>query len=126
MSTDMFQQIADTYKRMNRDLNFHPAIEGDLGSGHIDPATLNQRAEINSYIESWVPEETEMRFWTGCPDFNDRPALIFIIEAARQVNGMDPRMAVKLLREAIRDLEARGPSAFEIRNDATKSKEGRP
>ena len=113
MSNNMYQQIAETYQRMT-DIGFHPSIEAGW-NGSVDEDLLNPEKEVNSYIEGWVPDEEKMSYWAGCPDFDDRPALIFVIEAARQLNAVERGMAVKLLRMAIDDIEARGPSAFEIR-----------
>lgn len=100
------EQIAETYQRMT-ELGYHASIEGDIGDGSIDPALLDPEREVIDYINAWMPDEEKMSYWAGCPDFEDRPALIFIVEAARLLNGQDHAMTVALLKAAIADIESR-------------------
>ncbi|WP_453985156.1 hypothetical protein [Brevibacterium casei] len=99
-------QIAETYQRMTA-LGYHASIEGGIGDGSVDPALLALEREVADYITAWLPDEEKMSYWAGCPDFNDRPALIFIVEAARQLNGQSHAMTVDLLKAAIADIESR-------------------
>ncbi|QPS33993.1 hypothetical protein [Brevibacterium casei] len=109
MSTSLkplYDQIAETYQRMT-ELGYHASIEGDIDDGSVSPALLDPAREVIDYITAWLPDEEKMSYWAGCPDFEDRPALIFIVEAARLLNGQDHAKAARLLKAATADIESR-------------------
>ncbi|WP_313450716.1 hypothetical protein [Brevibacterium casei] len=107
VTAEVFEQIADTYRRMSR-MKFRPAIQGDwFGYITIPAAELDIEQEIADYAEMWMQDEDSDHYFLGCPDFGDRPALTFIVEAARQLNGQSHAMTVALLKAAIADIESR-------------------
>ena len=59
-------QIVDTFNRLDQ-LGHHPELDA------------------TDYVPRWWDEEDHCTFRIGCPDWPDRPALIFAIEAARLI-----------------------------------------
>ncbi len=102
-----FTQIADTYDRMAQ-MKYRPAAPSD-GFGNITVPTreLDIDQEVIDYAEAWRREEDSDQYFLGCPDFEDRPALILIVEAARLLNGQDRAKAARLLTAATADIESR-------------------
>jgi len=98
---DMRAQTRDTYRRMAVAANHRPAAPSD------DCGRLDLQAEADRYATQWLRDEDAQTYWAGCPDHQDRPALVLIVEAARCLNGMDARAAARLLRMALQELEAR-------------------
>lgn len=107
MPRNTFAQIADAYRRMAR-MKYRPAAPSD-GFGHITVpiADLDIEQEVLDYAKQWRREEDSDDYYLGCPDFDDRPALILIVEAARLLNGQDRAKAVQLLTAATADIERR-------------------
>lgn len=100
------QQVVDTYARMAREAKYRPAAPGDgLGNITVPVAELDMKQEAEAYAEAWGREEQSMDFFLGCPSFGDRPALVFIVEAARLLNGVERKGAAHLLRMALTELE---------------------
>jgi hypothetical protein len=98
VSTDVQDQIEDAYRQMAKDALYRPAAPSD-GMGNISSqGDLDQ--EARDYAARYWADEKQQKFWVGCPNFPDRPALIWIIEAARVLNGGDPARARKLLEMA--------------------------
>lgn|SRR5699024_8047940 len=52
-------------------------------------------------------------FTIGHANYEDRPALVYIIEAARNLAAMDHASAARLLRKALTDIESRHPETLE-------------
>ena len=88
------RQIRSALRRMREEANYDPA----------GPSAITDRAK---YAHRWWAEEDDCRYWIGCPDFSDREALIFAVEAAREICGGDTETAARLLRMAADDLESR-------------------
>lgn len=100
------QQVVHTYARMAREAKYRPAAPGDgLGNITVPVAELDLKQEAEAYAEAWGREEQSMDFFLGCPSFGDRPALVFIVEAARLLNGVERKGAAHLLRMALAELE---------------------
>lgn len=55
----------------------------------------------------WCTYEESHRYHVGVPSWSDREALILIIAAARSLCGLNRRTAVRRLKAAIRNIEAR-------------------
>lgn len=101
-------QIKRAYRTMTDKVRYRPAAPSD-GAGNItvpDDA-LDFDDEADRYTNGWLKDEDKMYYYLGCPDFEDREALIYMVEAGRLICGMDRRRAVKLLRLAADDLEKR-------------------
>lgn len=100
------QQVVDTYVRLAREAKYRPAAPGDgLGNITVPVAELDVQKEAAAYAEAWGREEQSMDYFLGCPSFGDRPALVFIVEAARLLNGVERQGAAHLLRMALAELE---------------------
>ncbi len=56
----------------------------------------------------WWTEEDRRSFNIGCPNWSDRPALIFLVEAGRSLCGMERAQAARLLRLALAEIESTG------------------
>jgi len=110
MNKHIATQIANTYKRMATRARYRPAAPGD-GMGNIlfPEQELDLEQEQFDYIKSWWATEDSGTYPAGVPDFTYRPALIFIIEAARNLNGMAPEVARKLLVMAIEQIDHENP-----------------
>lgn len=113
-----FSQIRAAYIAMAREARYRPAAPSD-GCGNIGVPlrSLNLDGEADLYAHEWNEHENGNReegpghtYSLGYPSYSDRPALIYIVEAARNLNsGIDNRghaVAARLLRMALREIEA--------------------
>ncbi|MGO2312563.1 MAG: hypothetical protein ACTH6A_11110 [Brachybacterium tyrofermentans] len=101
------QQTASTYTRMATEAKYRPAAPSDgMGTITTPLAELDLATEARTYAESWRREEKSLEYMIGCPSYEDRPALILIIEAARLLCGVERQGAAHLLRMALANLEA--------------------
>ena len=108
MTADFRHQVAKAYRAMAVQARYRPAAPSDgLGSITRPLADLDLDSEALDYARAWRAEEDSGTYGIGSPDYTDRPALIFTIEAARVLCGQDHRHAVRLLRMAADDIEAR-------------------
>lgn len=106
MREPSYQQVIHVYARMAREAKYRPAAPGDgLGNITVPVAELDMKQEAAAYAAAWGREEQSMDFFLGCPSFGDRPALVFIVEAARLLNGVERKGAAHLLRMALAELE---------------------
>ncbi|MFF8895212.1 hypothetical protein [Brevibacterium casei] len=107
MPRNTFTQIADTYALMAR-MKYRPGAPSDgLGNITVPIQELDIEQEVIDYAEAWRQEEDSDQYFLGCPSFEDRPALILIVEAARLLNGQDRAKAVQLLTAATQDIATR-------------------
>ncbi len=103
------QQIEKAYRQMADEARYRPKAPSD-GFGTITAplAECDLDAEARAYAESWNRDEDEHQFWVGCCHYDYRPAVIFAIEAVRNMNagigGRPP--ALDLLRMAVAALES--------------------
>ena len=108
MSTaDYLSQMRTTYRRMSKEARYRPAAPSD-GLGNIT-GPLDMAREADLYARMWRRDEDAQDYPIGCPDYHHRPALVFTIEAARLICGLDGpgrATAVRLLRMAADELEA--------------------
>jgi hypothetical protein len=87
---------------------YRPTAPSDgFGNIPVHPLELDLDAECNDYAEAWWTEESTQDFHIGRPDFEDRPALMYVIEAARNICGMAPGTARKLLELALQELNGK-------------------
>lgn len=68
-------------------------------------ATLTD-PEAQELSRRFWAQEQDCRFDIGCPDFADRPALVFGVEGLRALCGTDHRTALTLLRLAVAEIES--------------------
>lgn len=103
------RQYAQAYARMATEANYRPGAPSD-GIGHVTvPSDRLEplHREALRYGQRFAEEEETHQFHVGCPDGHDAAALMFIIEAARQMCGCQQDLAVQLLRMAADDIASR-------------------
>jgi hypothetical protein len=59
----------------------------------------------DAFLSEWWAEEKSLRYFGGVPDFRDRPALVYIVHAMRQLCAVNRNVAIALLEEAIREIK---------------------
>jgi hypothetical protein len=98
VSNDVLAQIEDAYRQMATSARYRPEAPSDgMGNVTVPEDQLDLDGEARDYAARYLDEEKRGAFRVGFPNFPDRPALIWIIEAARLVNGGDPARARELL-----------------------------
>lgn len=108
-SPEVTQQIASAYARMARVARYRPSAPSDgFGNVQVDEEQLNVSDEQARYVEQWWTEEQTDSYWVGVPNYVDRHALIYIIEAARTLNGGNPDVTARLLKMALAEVGAEG------------------
>jgi hypothetical protein len=101
------EQLASAYRRMAG--FYRPCAPSDgLGNISVPIRELDLSTECNDYATGWWTEENDGIFHIGCPGKNDRPALVYTIEAARNICGTAPATARKLLEMALTELARDG------------------
>jgi hypothetical protein len=83
-------QVSDTYRRMAKEANYRPTAPSDgMGNITVPVPQLNLEEEIEEYIADWWKDGEHGSIYDaiGCANWPDRPALIFVIEAARCICG---------------------------------------
>lgn len=58
-----------------------------------------------AFASEWLEQEAAGMYWAGVPDHSDRPALIFVVYAMRELNAGRQDRAAVLLGEAARVLQ---------------------
>lgn len=108
MNNHPFYQTMQTYVRMGNETRYRPAAPSD-GMGTITAPLdeLDITEEAYRYAGDWRREEDSNEYMIGCPSYPDRPALIFVVEAARLLCGVERDGAVRLLRMALDELEGK-------------------
>jgi hypothetical protein len=88
------RQIERAYRRMANEVRYRPTAPSD-GMGHITvpEEELDLDAEARAYAENWWSWEDARKFTIGCANYEDRPTMIFALEAARMCcsGGDSPR-----------------------------------
>jgi hypothetical protein len=103
MDIETANQLASAYRRMAEGAKYRPEAPSD-GFGHI-VGPLNLKREEADFAFRFAREEDRGRFDVGYPGFSARPALVFLVEAARTLCGCDYEVAARLARMAARDLD---------------------
>lgn len=102
------QQIELAYRRMAEEAKYRPSAPSDgFGTITVPLTELDLDAEAGEYAEQWSRDEDSDTYWVGCCHYPYRPAVIFAIEAVRNLNGgiSGKATALTLLKMAITSLE---------------------
>jgi hypothetical protein len=84
---------------------YRPMAPSDFfGNITAELEDLDLDDEARRYALQWWEEERRMAFDIGLTYFTNRPALIFLIEAARALSAGQNNLAMKLIRLAQADL----------------------
>jgi hypothetical protein len=108
ISKGISDQVSQAYKEMADNARYRPAAPSDGMGNIIAPEhELNLEQEQAQYVKRWWDEEDAHKFHVGCCDFRTRPAVIFSIEAIRNLNaGVNgTACGLKLLEMAVQQLK---------------------
>jgi len=106
LSSRVHAQLSDAYRHMAG--FYRPCAPSDgLGNIMVPIRELDLETECNDYAAGWWAEENSGTYRVGSPNLGDRPALVYVIEAARNICGMAPGTARKLLEMALQELEGK-------------------
>lgn len=97
-------QIQSAYEIMAGEVNYFPYSDPNLSLGERDLPEERYR-----YEKRWWEEETNGAYVIGAPSQEHRPALIYAVEAARNITSWDPQKAKRLLQLAIREIDNAAP-----------------
>lgn len=70
------------------------------------PELAQLAEEADGYARAWRAQESARLFAIGRPTYADRPALVYVVEAARALTARNRDGAARLLRLALTELEA--------------------
>lgn len=73
------------------------------------PGRKRSAKETHEFIKDWWEQEEARRYNIGCPDFTDRPALLYAVCGLRELCGVNRRTALHFLRMAVTELETNHP-----------------
>jgi hypothetical protein len=107
-------RFAEAYLMM-ADIKYRPGAPGD-GMGHVSlsPDEYKDQDRLQSeavqYAVKFYQEDNRQEFHTGCTNYTTCGAMVFIIEAARQLCTGDDgnQCAARLLSMAITEIECAG------------------
>jgi hypothetical protein len=105
MSNIVIEQAASAYLKMDKQAKYRPGAPSD-GFGNIT-GHGNLHKEAYVYGEQWDKSEETFEYFIGCGDSQTREALIFTVEAAKNLcaGRLGDHVALKLLKMAVRELE---------------------
>jgi hypothetical protein len=105
LTRDIAAQLDEAYRVM-ADHGYRAAAPSD-GLGNIeDFDALNIDAEVASYTARWWKEEDDCgTYWIGFPNFTERRALVYLIEAARCISSGAADWSLTLTRLAVAEFE---------------------
>lgn len=103
-------RIGEAYVMMAEQANYRPE------AADADDDLLDEAA---SYARRFVSEEDTLHFRIGVSDYTSNRALVFTIEAARQLCGgaLGINCALKLLEMAVAEVKAQLPTYPELPNE---------
>ncbi len=110
MSGRSHDKIAEAYLAMAKHAKYPPEAPTD-GCGNIQLSTAeigNQerlRREASAYAIRFMREEDGHVFRLGVSNFVTKEAFVWAIEAARSLAAAENRVALRLLKMAVADLE---------------------
>lgn len=106
------EQIVQTYAQMADEARYRPGAPSD-GFGHIVTGDdwLDAQKEALGYAKAWWKEEDAGAYQVGCPSFENRPALILAIEAARLIAAGDTGRAARLMELSQQHLTPMEPAS---------------
>jgi hypothetical protein len=104
------ERFTEAYIRMVNIARYRPAAPGDgFGGIYYSKAELEDlqilEDEVARYNEEFKKEEQQQCFLIGRSTWETNRALVYIIEAARSINGANNEVALKLLKMATDDIE---------------------
>ena len=106
MTTKAERNIAKAYKQMASQARYRPAAPSDgFGNITVPLEDLDLTAEALEYAKNFTEEENTCSFWIGCTDYSLAPATVYAIEAARNLCGVEPQVAKRLLLMAIKEID---------------------
>jgi hypothetical protein len=105
-----FERYRAAYLEMAAQAHYRPAAPND-GCGNIlldddelaDPARLHREAQ--KYALRFVAQDDKMEYSIGCPDGKGNRAFCYIIEAANALCAPEPKLAIKLLKMAVAEVD---------------------
>jgi hypothetical protein len=99
------QRIKSAYRTMAMVAKYRPSAPSDgFGNITVPENKLNLEREAERYAAQWCDEENSRKFAVGVCYWDTRPALIYLIEAARELCGGENRIAARLLKLAQSEL----------------------
>jgi len=107
MSDKKLARFQEAYLNMAKKLSYRPEYMGD-DSDYDDELEARLIKESLICAKRFYDDEEKGTFDIGCSDFDTNRALVYTIEAARCIccGIAGDRMAIKLLKMAIQDIEA--------------------
>src|ERR1700680_1686531 len=113
--TREFTRIREAYINMVTEGRYRPQAPSD-GMGTVllteeelaDPQVLAE--EASDYAATFIRQETSSRFDIGTSNYSTNRALVYTIEAAKNLCGAADHVALKLLKMAIKEIEANQPA----------------
>lgn len=89
---------------------YRPNAPGDgMGNVHLTRAELRNKARLEKeavgYAIAFRKEEDTGQFSIGCSEFETNQAFMYLIEAARNLAGCNPKGALQLIRLAQPQIE---------------------
>lgn len=100
-----YQRIKSAYRTMATVAKYRPAAPSDgLGNITVPEKKLDLEREADRYAAQWWEQENNHKFTVGVCYSDTRPALIYAIEAARELCGGENRIAAMLLKLAQSEL----------------------
>jgi hypothetical protein len=104
------KRIVEAYLKMAEEAKYRPAAPGD-GMGNVyltaeeiaDPDILQKEAV--KYADEFLREE-DLHFTIGVSDFSTNRALVYTVEAARALCGVNHDLASTLLKMAAEETRA--------------------
>jgi hypothetical protein len=106
MSQIILDQAVNAYLKMDRCAKYRPAAPSD-GFGHVTSGHLDLHKEAHTYAEQWEESENTLEYFIGCGDIQTREALIFTVEAAKNLccRRTGDHVALALLKMAVNEVE---------------------
>jgi hypothetical protein len=106
MST--LEQIKSAYREMAVKARYRPAASSDgFGNITVPKAQLNLEEEAETYAQRWRKETDSCDFFIGKDEIYTRKAMIYAVEAARNMAAgrFGDKVALRLLKMAVAEME---------------------
>lgn len=112
ITDEILEQLRRAYLTMARQARYRPAAPSDgLGNIACPLEELDIETEASDFAADWWEQEESGQYSIGCPDWHDRVAMVYAIEAARACCAGDRReLALDLLKLATRELQRKVPA----------------
>lgn len=114
MADRVFLRIKEAYINMATEGRYRPFAPGDgLGSTYLtpeeiaDPERLDKEAE--EFAAAFIKEEKTMQFHIGTSNWRGNRALVYTIQAAKELCGGRDDLVIRLLTMAIEEVKANPP-----------------